>query len=304
MRGILVKADQLALLGAFLEHEDLLDYIIEGLSDDYKAIIDMVNGRDIPITLEELHEKLLIGENSLATTEETTNSSAQITANATQSRPFQQNQRPQYRGTTPTRGGHQGRGRGYLCKCQICGVQGHSARRCPHYSSASTMQYRPGAPQMQTSQWHAPPPMPPPQWNPQAHYTAASPSDMSMLPWLGASHHIASDLSNMSLHTPYEGGDNVMIGNGTGLPITHTGSTKLPSSSRSLVLNNVLCVPSMKKNLISVNKLCKTNNVMVQMCPFDFQVKDLRTGKHCSTDRPVKESMNGRLNHLLLSIMF
>ena len=35
----------------------------------------------------------------------------------------------------------------------------------------------------------------------------------------------------------------------------------------------------MKKNIISVNKLCKTNNVMVQMCPSDFQVKDLRTGQ-------------------------
>ena len=135
---------------------------------------------------------------------------------------------------------------------------------------------------MKTPQWHAPPPMPPPQWNPQAHYTEASPYDMSMSPWLldkGASHHIASDLSNLSLHTSYQGGDDVMIGNGTGLPITHTGSIKLPSSSRSLTLNNVMCVPSMKKNLISVNKLCKTNNVMVQMCPSDFRVKDLRTGE-------------------------
>ena len=70
-----------------------------------------------------------------------------------------------------------------------------------------------------------------------------------------------------------------MIGNGTGLPITYTGSTKIPLSSRPLTLNNILCVPSMKRNLISVNKLCKTNNVMVQMCPYEFQVKDLRTGE-------------------------
>lgn len=34
----------------------------------------------------------------------------------------------------------------------------------------------------------------------------------------------------------------------------------------------------MWKNLISVNKLCKTNNVMVQLCPSTFQVKDLSTG--------------------------
>ena len=69
-----------------------------------------------------------------------------------------------------------------------------------------------------------------------------------------------------------------MIGNGTGLPITHTGSIYIPSKNRNLLLHNVLCVPDMKKNLIYVNKLCKTNNVMVQLCPFDFQVKDLHTG--------------------------
>lgn len=58
------------------------------------------------------------------------------------------------------------------------------------------------------------------------------------------------------------------IGDGMGLPITHMGSTYLSSHSRTLNLHNVLCVPTITKNLISVNKLYKTNNVMVQMCLF------------------------------------
>nr|GLL33824.1 uncharacterized protein LOC109154184 [Ipomoea trifida] len=44
--------------------------------------------------------------------------------------------------------------------------------------------------------------------------------------WLldsGASHHVTIDLSNLALHTPYDGTDEVMIGNGSGLPISHTG---------------------------------------------------------------------------------
>lgn len=40
MRGIRSKADQLALLGKPLDHEDLLDYILDGLGDEYKSIAD------------------------------------------------------------------------------------------------------------------------------------------------------------------------------------------------------------------------------------------------------------------------
>ncbi|XP_021802902.1 uncharacterized protein LOC110746994, partial [Prunus avium] len=42
--------------------------------------------------------------------------------------------------------------------------------------------------------------------------------------WLidsGASHHVTPDLANLSLHTNYEGPDSVVIGNGSGMGITH-----------------------------------------------------------------------------------
>lgn len=117
MRGILAKANQLALLGSPLDYEDLLDIIIDGLNDDFRAIVEMVNGRDVPILLEELHEKLLNRENALATSKETYGSSVPITTNIVQNRQFQQPQRPYFRGQSPSRGGYQGRGRGYLGKC-------------------------------------------------------------------------------------------------------------------------------------------------------------------------------------------
>lgn len=69
-----------------------------------------------------------------------------------------------------------------------------------------------------------------------------------------------------------------MIGDGNGLDIIRTGSTNLSTGSHSLLLNNVFSVPSIKKNLISINKLCNINNVMVQLCPLNFQVRDLTTG--------------------------
>lgn len=99
--------------------------------------------------------------------------------------------------------------------------------------------------------------------------------------WLmdtGASHHIASDLSQLSLHSPYNGANTIVIGNGTGHQIIHTGSISLPNQSRSFKLDNVLCVPTMQKNLISVHQFCNTNRISIEFFPDIFQVKDLATG--------------------------
>lgn len=98
--------------------------------------------------------------------------------------------------------------------------------------------------------------------------------------WLldsGATHHITSDLNALALHQPYNG-DDVMIADGTSLKITKTGSTFLPSNARDLTLNKVLYVPDIQKNLVSVYRLCNTNQVSVEFFPASFQVKDLNTG--------------------------
>ena len=69
-----------------------------------------------------------------------------------------------------------------------------------------------------------------------------------------------------------------MIGDGTGLLISHTGSASLPSSTTTFTLNDALYVPSMKKNLISISQFCISNNASVEFLPSCFHVKDLRTG--------------------------
>lgn len=70
----------------------------------------------------------------------------------------------------------------------------------------------------------------------------------------------------------------MQIGDGTGLTISHVGSTKLPTSTATFSLNNILCVPDARHNLISVSKFCKTNNVYFEFHPFFFCVKDRATG--------------------------
>lgn len=98
--------------------------------------------------------------------------------------------------------------------------------------------------------------------------------------WLldsSVSHHISNDLQNLSLHSDYAGPNDIIIGDGKGLEITHRGSTTLRTALKLLQLNNILCVLTMKKNLISISQFCLTNNVFIEFLPTCFYVNDLCT---------------------------
>ena len=116
-------------------------------------------------------------------------------------------------------------------------------------------------------------------WQPRANMVMNAPYMAAN--WLldsGATHHITSDLNNLSMHQPYHGNDDVLIADGSTLSISHTGSSLIPTYTRDLSLQKILCVPNIDKNLISVYRLCNTNGVSVEFFPASFQVKDLSTG--------------------------
>lgn len=64
--------------------------------------------------------------------------------------------------------------------------------------------------------------------------------------------------------------------------MTHIGHTTLNTKHKSLHLNQVLCVPNMKSNLLLVSKLCKTNNC--------FIVKYLNSGQ-ALLQGPIKQDL-------------
>ncbi|KAF5441809.1 hypothetical protein F2P56_036972 [Juglans regia] len=91
----------------------------------------------------------------------------------------------------------------------------------------------------------------------------------------GATHHLTNDVANLNLsNANYNGLDSVHVGNGKGLQIFKTGSSKFSTATSTFVLNQVLLVPEIQKNLISVQLVCIDNNVYFEFHAHFFLVKD------------------------------
>jgi len=83
----------------------------------------------------------------------------------------------------------------------------------------------------------------------------------------GATHHVTPDASNLMDVSSFSGSDQMYIGNGQGLTINSISSMSFSSPfspNTTLTLNNLLHVPSITKNLVSVSQFCKDNNVFFE----------------------------------------
>ncbi|XP_010431283.1 PREDICTED: uncharacterized protein LOC104715589 [Camelina sativa] len=65
LRTLTTRFDQLSLLGKPLAHEEQLEFIFGGLPEDFKSVIDQVEGRKTPPSFLEVHEKLINKEAKL-----------------------------------------------------------------------------------------------------------------------------------------------------------------------------------------------------------------------------------------------
>ena len=103
--------------------------------------------------------------------------------------------------------------------------------------------------------------------------------DPAWYPDTGANNHITADYGNLNLHAEdYTGQDQVRIGNGQGLHIHHIGSSILCSSNKNFFLKNILHVPHISQNLLSLYQFTKDNNVFFKFHPSFFCIKDLFSG--------------------------
>lgn len=78
---------------------------------------------------------------------------------------------------------------------------------------------------------------------------------------------------------PYFGNDQLVVGNGAGLPFHHFDQGILPKSSFNFSLNHVLHVPSIAFNLLSIHQLANDNNCRLLFDKTSFMVHDIFVSK-------------------------
>ena len=164
-----------------------------------------------------------------------------------------------------SRGRSRGRGRGSSFSsdsrptCQLCGKTGHIAPKCFHRFDLS---YQGSSPNMS------------------AYFTAPqNAADMNWYPDTGSTNQLTNDLQNLNLHVePYNGHDNILVDDGTGLRIFNIGSSTIPYRTSSFHLRNLLHPLAIKNNLISVSQFTLDNDVFIEFHAGYFVVKDEATG--------------------------
>ncbi len=145
-------------------------------------------------------------------------------------------------------------------QCQICGKMGHLAIDCYQRMNFA---YQGKNPPTKLA----------------AMTATNNPSQVGDM-WLtdsGATDHITSNSNNLTTQAPYTGSDQVAVGNGQNLPINTIGNAHMHTKTHKFCLNNVLHVPQIASNLVSVHKLCHDNNCSCYFDSHKFSVQDLPT---------------------------
>lgn len=142
--------------------------------------------------------------------------------------------------------------------CQICGRNNHTALKC-FYRWDYSYQAVEDLPQALEA----------------VNFQDTQARDNAMYVDSGATNHLTNYKSNLSDLRTYNGTNKITIGNGSHLNITDVGNT----TRSGLKDKEILVVPEINKNILSVSKLAKDNCYSLEFDESDFVVKDKKLGK-------------------------
>ncbi|KAD6795087.1 hypothetical protein E3N88_05983 [Mikania micrantha] len=266
-RSFKAVSDQLHAIGKPMDHAELLHLFLRGLgltfepfSASVRLITPLPSFSDI-VAKAESHELFMksmqgLGNTSVAFQAHTSsNSSHNYTPPSSYNRNNQRG-RGQYRPRFNPSNMNNNRPR-RTPTCQLCRKPGHYAPACPKLPSNSAPTSEPVDDNLVRA-FHAQCSVSGPDW-----YVDS-----------GASDHMSTSSENINNATKPSGNKQVFFGNGHTLGVTKIGDTNLFGS---LKLNNVLVVPNLTKNLLSVGKLTEDNDVDVLFSHPYFYIQDRRS---------------------------
>ncbi|KAB5524276.1 hypothetical protein DKX38_022025 [Salix brachista] len=277
------KINHLALAGKPVDDDELVNIILNNVGPAYEITVSSAQARDNPISYDDLVALLLNAEMRLKAQQIPSleaNPTAMYAPKASHSNNHGR-QSMSHRGSNMRGKGSSGFRRNSNWSqphasisfgnsspmssrppCQICNRSGHSALDCYQRMNHA---YEGRVPTQKLKAM-----------------AAIASSNNQPTTWIsdsGASNHITSDLSNMDAHNEYHGKDHVAVGNGAGLTIANTGSSKITCGSSTFALKNTLHCPSIAANLLSIYQFKRDNNCYFVLYSDYFYVKDVTTGK-------------------------
>ncbi|PKU87215.1 Retrovirus-related Pol polyprotein from transposon TNT 1-94 [Dendrobium catenatum] len=253
LTDIKILVDQITAAGASIDNEDIIMYILNGLSPQYQAFKTAFRTMLTPITLDQLYPLLLSEEINLAS-DAARNSSFPDPNLALYT---YRGRGRRNRGRSSQQTGSAARPPANTTTCQICLKKGHSASDCWHRMNA---QY---VPQVQSK--------------PKALVATSEQSQSNWFLDSGATAHLTNSLDNLHLSSAYTGPETITVGDGRSVNIANSGVGLLPTPTRKLKLSNILHSPELRFNLLSISKLTRDNHISITFNPTGFVVKDLKT---------------------------
>ncbi|KAF5451286.1 hypothetical protein F2P56_026403 [Juglans regia] len=226
-------AASLTAAGHVLSDSEFSISLLAGLGTEYESLVTFLTTRADTISSAQLYSYLLNHESRISYQTQNLLANTSLAAHHTvRYPPTPQSSR------APSRGGRRGRGRGPFTprpaspqfypasprpdtrpQCQLCQKFGHTALTCYHRLTTPYPSSSPAPFQANNTSLSTP-----------------SPNTTTWYPDTAASHHFTSEFNNLNLEsTPYQGPDQVFIGDGSSLPIHHLGFTfpgSTPSGSR------------------------------------------------------------------------
>uniref|UniRef100_A0A2N9J0P4 Cysteine-rich receptor-like protein kinase 10 n=1 Tax=Fagus sylvatica TaxID=28930 RepID=A0A2N9J0P4_FAGSY len=294
--------DKLVSVGVFIDDEEILHIVLQGLPTEYHSFTSAMLTKNEAVKFEELHTLMKTEEDLLKSAVDNSKEIAHMAMAA--SKNFTSPSNAQFsvhhggRGRNQTfshrgrgNGGHgrsqyyNGRGnpnsnsnfspnspnsqswntnQGSRPTCQICHKLGHTAIDCYQRMNYAFQGRHPLA-KLAAMATATPTP-------PEPHQTT----------WIsdtGATDHFTPDIHNLPDNQAYTDPQLVSVGNGHQLPITHIGNSQLRTSNYLFNLRKILRVPSMKSNLLSVQRFCRDNFCSFSFDAHHFQIQDLLTGR-------------------------